>query len=178
MDIIWHMAGNTLKWQPLQLLKSKNWHQQSTEKKSKQIAHLNSVRGTGDSKQKQSAVAIQQHADPILKSIHQVATIHANQQSEKRKTIATKAKSRWADTEFKTKLHTLYQTEEQKQRRSNASLGKAAKKWVVTELSTGNTFIIKNMNQWAQERNFDAKKLRRVATGQTKQAYGYSCQKH
>ncbi len=67
-------------------------------------AFTEKMRGVGadisdETRQKRSEAAKAQHADPTAIAIHKVATTKSNQDPEKRRLIAEKAKARWADQE-------------------------------------------------------------------------------
>ena len=129
-----------------------------------------------ESSRKKRSIAIKTlYENPIWKSSHIIATTKANQNLEKRKQDTEAATTRWADPAFKTKMKNLYQTSEQKEIRTHASIGKAAIDWELTEISTGIVTIVHNLAPWAKERGFNPDLLRRVASGKLKQVYGYRC---
>jgi group I intron endonuclease len=97
------------------------WARMTEEEKQAHIEHLNRVRNTADSREKQSEAAKLQHADPIQKETHRKATATKNQDPEKRRLIAEKAKARWADPEFKAKMAAKYASAEQKELKSKAA---------------------------------------------------------
>jgi len=123
-----------------------------------------------------STAAMRQHTDPILKATHIATTTKANQDPEKRKQIAEKAKARWADPTFQIKMRAKYQTQEQVEKRYKASLGKRAIDWQIID-PTGQTHAVHNLKQWCEERGFNHKTFRQAAYQNTKTNGGYQVRK-
>ena len=79
-----------------------------------------------ETRQKRSAAAKAQHANPEKKAQMKVALITAGQDSERRKAISERAKARWSDPAFRAKMQAKYATPEQREKKRNASLARWA----------------------------------------------------
>ena len=81
-----------------------------------------------ETRQKRSAAAKAQHADPEKKAQMQAALIAAAQNPERRKGNSERAKARWADPDFRAKMQAKYNTPEQRDKKRNAS----RKRWALS----------------------------------------------
>lgn len=83
---------------------------------------------SAETRQKRSDAAKAQHSDTAKKSTHKAAASKANQDPEKRRLIAEKAKARWADPEFVAKMKAKNNTPEAIEKKRKAAAARYAAK--------------------------------------------------